>query len=116
MQLTEHQCQPCLKGSATLSSQDAERYLAHLPTWKIIAIDGEQRLLRQFTLKTYRQCLDFALGIGNLAEQQNHHPLMEIAWGEVTVSWWTHTIRGLHLNDFIMAARTDALYQAIDGN
>ena len=57
----------------------------------------------------------FANAIGGAAEEQGHHPALLVEWGKVTVSWWTHAIGGLHRNDFIMAARTDALYEQAPG-
>jgi 4a-hydroxytetrahydrobiopterin dehydratase len=55
--------------------------------------------------------LDFTIRIGELAEQEDHHPVITTEWGRVTVTWWTHAIRGLHRNDFIMAAKSDQAYQ-----
>ena len=55
--------------------------------------------------------LDFALRVGRAAEEEGHHPLLTVEWGKCTVVWWTHKIRGLHRNDFIMAAKTDRLYE-----
>jgi 4a-hydroxytetrahydrobiopterin dehydratase len=57
------------------------------------------------------EALDFTNRVGELAEQQGHHPAIITEWGKVTVTWWTHKIKGLHRNDFIMAAKTDRLYQ-----
>jgi 4a-hydroxytetrahydrobiopterin dehydratase len=55
--------------------------------------------------------LEFTNKIGSIAEVENHHPLIITEWGKVTLDWWTHKIGGLHKNDFIMAARSDELYQ-----
>ena len=63
--------------------------------------------MRRF--KNFEQALQFTNKLGTVAEQQNHHPAILTEWGKVTVSWWTHKIGGLHKNDFIMAARTDAI-------
>lgn len=111
MELKTTQCQPCGKGAEPVSADAAVRHLEQLPEWRIQSTNGEERLTRTFPFKRYQSCLDFAQAIGALAEEENHHPLMEVAWGAVTVSWWTHSIGGLHLNDFIMAARTDALFE-----
>ena len=67
-------------------------------------------LTRQFKFKNFVQALAFANRVGDLAEQQDHHPAILVEWGRVTVSWWTHVIGGLHQNDFISAAKTDQLY------
>ena len=67
------------------------------------------RLVRTFTLPNFRAALAFTQRVGELAEEEGHHPAILTEWGKVTVSWWTHKIKGLHKNDFIMAAKTDAL-------
>jgi len=90
---------------------DVQHHLTLLPGWQKHTVNSEDRLTRSFAFKDYRAGLNFVQAVGDAAEEANHHPLIEIAWGSVTVSWWTHSIGGLHLNDFIMAARSDALYQ-----
>ncbi len=69
------------------------------------------RLRRSFKFKDFAGALTFTQQVGEAAEQQNHHPVIRTEWGKVTVTWWTHKIKGLHQNDFIMAAKTDQLYQ-----
>jgi 4a-hydroxytetrahydrobiopterin dehydratase len=66
-------------------------------------------LVRTFRVPTFRDALAFTQRVGELAEEEGHHPMLRTEWGKVTVSWWSHKIRGLHRNDFIMAAKTDAL-------
>jgi 4a-hydroxytetrahydrobiopterin dehydratase len=89
-----------------------QAYLPQVPEWQVVEVDGVNRLVRLYKFKNFRQALDFTAKVGELAEQQDHHPLIQTEWGRVTVSWWTHKIKGLHRNDFIMAARTDELYQS----
>ena len=72
-------------------------------------MEGEKRLVRTFELDDFASALELTNAIGEIAEEQGHHPLIELTWGKVTVSWWTHAIRGLHENDFVMAARTDRI-------
>ena len=62
-----------------------------------------------FTFEAYTQCIKFAVQVAELAEIENHHPDLYIQWGKVTVTWWTHSIQGLHQNDLIMAAKTTTL-------
>jgi 4a-hydroxytetrahydrobiopterin dehydratase len=76
----------------------------------LIERDGIPRLERVFKFKNFAQALAFTNQVGALAEAEDHHPAILTEWGKVTVSWWTHKIKGLHQNDFIMAARTDGLY------
>jgi 4a-hydroxytetrahydrobiopterin dehydratase len=63
-----------------------------------------------FTFGNFAQALDYTNRVGTLAEEAGHHPALLVEWGKVTVSWWTHKIKGLHRNDFIMAARSDEAY------
>ncbi len=69
-------------------------------------------LRRLFHFDTFAQALEFTTKVGELAEEEGHHPALLTEWGRATVMWWTHKIKGLHRNDFIMAAKTDALYQS----
>jgi 4a-hydroxytetrahydrobiopterin dehydratase len=94
-----------------LTGEEIERFHRQVPEWKVINVDGEARLERVFTFKNFAQALDFTNKIGQQAEQQDHHPALLTEWGKVTIWWWTHTIKGLHRNDFIMAVRTDDAYQ-----
>ena len=64
---------------------------------------------RTFKFKDFAEALSFTNKIGRIAEEEAHHPLILTEWGKVTVTWWTHKIKGLHHNDFIMAAKTDLL-------
>ncbi len=70
-------------------------------------MEGEKRLQRTLTFKDYAEALVFTDRVGAVAEAEGHHPSIVLEWGKVTVNWWTHAIRGLHRNDFIMAAKTD---------
>ena len=83
--------------------------MAQLPEWKLIQVEGMDRLTRTFTFKNFQEALTFTNQVGQIAELENHHPALLTEWGRVTVTWWTHKIRGLHVNDFVMAAKTDGL-------
>ena len=80
-----------------------------VPEWDLVEIDGVKRLRRVFTFDDFPQALAFTNAVGRIAEEEGHHPALLTEWGRTTVSWWTHKIRGLHRNDFIMAAKTDEL-------
>ena len=84
-------------------------FLPQVPEWRVRAVDGEQRLERIFKFKNFQEAIAFTDKVGTIAELEDHHPLIITEWGRVTIQWWTHKIRGLHQNDFIMAAKTDAL-------
>jgi len=77
--------------------------------WQLLERDGIARLERVFQVPSFADALAFTNRVGALAEAEGHHPALLTEWGRVTVTWWTHKIRGLHRNDFIMAAKTDAL-------
>ena len=81
-----------------------------VPDWELAEIDGVKRLRRTFTFDDFAHALRFTNAVGAIAEDEGHHPALLTEWGRVTVGWWTHKIRGLHRNDFIMAAKTDELY------
>jgi 4a-hydroxytetrahydrobiopterin dehydratase len=80
-----------------------------IPDWEWQEHVGVPRLVRTFRVPNFREALLFTQRVGELAEAEGHHPALLTEWGKVTVSWWTHKIRGLHRNDYIMAAKTDAL-------
>lgn len=94
----------------TVNSQEQTEFLRQIPEWKVIEQEGEKRLQRVFKFKNFAQALAFTDQVGRLAEEQDHHPALLTEWGQVTVTWWTHKIGGLHRNDFIMAAKTDQVY------
>jgi 4a-hydroxytetrahydrobiopterin dehydratase len=76
-----------------------------------VGLDGIKRLRRVFPVDDFAQALEFTKKVGQLAEEEGHHPALLTEWGRTTVTWWTHKIKGLHRNDFVMAAKTDELYQ-----
>jgi len=109
MLLTTQNCEACKKGAPLATDEEIRAYLVQLQGWEIIDIDGVSRLNKTYQLKNFKQALQLTNQIGEIAEQEGHHPAILTEWGRVTVSWWTHKIGGLHVNDFIMAAKTDAL-------
>ena len=82
-------------------------------SWELAEVDGVKRLRRVFPFDDFAQALEFTRTVGEAAEAEGHHPALLTEWGRATVSWWTHKIKGLHRNDFIMAAKTDELYQSV---
>ena len=106
--LAAESCSACRPGSPRVTPADAEELLAALPDWKVVDVDGMDVLSADFAFPTFRAALDFANRVGDLADAADHHPELVVEWGRARVRWWTHTISGLHRNDFIMAARTSA--------
>lgn len=103
-------CVACRGGEPTVTEREIQDYLPQVPEWQITEVDNVKHLERRFKFKNFREALAFTNQVGELAEQEDHHPLIQTEWGRVTVVWWTHKIKGLHRNDFIMAAKTDELY------
>ena len=101
----------CEPDEPRLSDEQIDALHAQVPDWAVVAREGIKRLERRFKFKTFRAALAFTNQVGELAEQEQHHPALLTEYGQVSVSWWTHAVRGLHHNDFIMAARTDELYE-----
>lgn len=110
MELANMNCEPTRKDSQALDENEILTYLAQVPEWHRVEDNGIPRLTRQYKFKNFVQALAFTNLVGEMAEEQDHHPLLVTEWGRVTVTWWTHVIKGLHLNDFIMAARCDQAY------
>jgi 4a-hydroxytetrahydrobiopterin dehydratase len=107
--LKELKCVPCRGGVPPLDDLQIVLFKPQTPEWQVIEVDGIKRLQRIFKFKNFAEALAFTNQIGALAEAEDHHPTLVTEWGKVTVTWWTHKIKGLHQNDFIMAAKTDAL-------
>lgn len=110
--LADQNCVRITAESPRLTEAEVDAYLTQVPGWKSFDQEGEKRLQREYKFKDFSQALAFTNRIGTLAEQQDHHPALLTEWGKVTVTWWTHRIKGLHLNDFIMAAKTDREFSA----
>jgi 4a-hydroxytetrahydrobiopterin dehydratase len=100
-------CEPCRGGVPALTKAEAEGFLEQVPAWALV--DEGRRIERSFTFKDFKEAMDFVAGVGKLAEAQGHHPDIGFGWGWAKVSWQTKKIKGLHENDFIMAAKTDQL-------
>ncbi len=109
MQLNGMECEACRAGAPPVSNKAAFEYLTQIPEWMIVEERGVPRIERTFEFPDFAGAIAFTCKVGELAEQNGHHPALLTEWGKVTVQWWTHKIGGLHLNDFIMAAKTDRL-------
>lgn len=108
--LMHQNCEAC-NAQAPLATQDQIVSLhAQIPEWDIVESEGVKQLKRSFSFKNFKQALAFTVKVGDMAETEGHHPLLLTEWGKVDVLWWTHSIGGLHVNDFITAAKTDAIF------
>jgi len=105
--LSKLKCVACRGGEPTLTDAELAELHPQVSDWQVIEVDGIKRLQRVFKLKNFIEAVAFTNKVAMIAEKEDHHPLIVTEWGRVTVQWWTHKIKGLHKNDFIMAAKTD---------
>lgn len=107
-ELSSKTCVPCRGGIPPLTKAEAEGYLEGAPGWALV--DDGLRIERSFRFRNFKEALDFVVKVGNLSEAQGHHPDISFGWGSAKISWQTKKIKGLHENDFIMAAKADELF------
>ncbi|HXG67538.1 MAG TPA: 4a-hydroxytetrahydrobiopterin dehydratase [Blastocatellia bacterium] len=110
-ELAQMKCAACRRDASTVMVEEIAELHPQVPEWAIVERDGIKRLERVFKFANFAQALAFTNKVGEAAEAEGHHPAILTEWGRVTVTWWTHKIKGLHRNDFIMAAKTDRLYE-----
>ena len=105
--LVEKTCTPCRGGIPPLARDEAESLHAQAPDWQLV--DDAHRIERAFRFRNFREALTFVQQVGELAETEGHHPDVSFGWGYATASLRTKKIKGLHENDFIMAAKIDRM-------
>ena len=113
LELAKERCQACRPDSPSVGEQEGRTLLAALPNWRIVATEGIAQLQAAFSFADFAAALAFVNRVGALAEAADHHPRLTLEWGRVEVAWWTHTIGGLHRNDFIMAARCEEALRSL---
>ena len=111
MTIAKESCEACRADAPTVTPAEEQSLLEELTGWAIEERDGIRQLEQCFTFGNFVDAMTFANRVGDEAESVGHHPSLLVEWGKVTVTWWSHKIRGLHRNDFIMAARTSDLYR-----
>jgi 4a-hydroxytetrahydrobiopterin dehydratase len=97
-------------GTPPLTEPEYAAYLAQLPGWEVARVDGIERLQRTYFFEEASDAAAFSRFISSIADEADHHPFLHADQNGLTVIWWTHSIKGLHLNDFIMAARCDEAF------
>src|ERR1700678_827059 len=107
-QLADKQCVPCRGGVPPLKGRELEALHKVVPQWSVI---DEHHLTRAYKFPDFAQALEFVNRVGALAEEQGHHPDILLAWGKAEVTMWTHKIDALTESDFVLAAKSDRLYQ-----
>jgi 4a-hydroxytetrahydrobiopterin dehydratase len=110
MALTRERCEACHAGAPKVTGEEIEQLKPQIPEWEIVEVKGVPRLKRTYTLDGWMPAVKLVDAIAEIVEREDHHPVITLQWGKVTVSWWTHAIQGLHRNDFIMAAKSDEAY------
>ena len=111
--LARERCVACRRDAPQVTEAEILELSPQIPDWSIVEREGIRRLERVFRFKDFGEALAFTNRVGTSAEAERHHPALLTEWGRVTVTWWTHKIRGLHRNDFVMATKTDALYREV---
>lgn len=109
-QLTGRRCIACRRDSPPATDSEMAELSPQVPDWDLVTEDGIPKLDRVFRFKDFEQALNFTKAVGKAADDEGHHPRLVTEWGRVRVTWWTHKIRNLHVNDFIMAAKSDGIY------
>ena len=109
--LSQLKCEACRAGAPPATANELDDFLETHSSWEPIDVNGEPRITRTYSFDNFVDALAFTNRVGQIAEEEDHHPALLTEWGKVTVSWWTHKIRGLHRNDLIMGAKTDELYE-----
>lgn len=106
-ELAQKNCVPCKGGVPALKGNDLARLAQQLAAgWRVV---NEHHLEREYKFENFRKALEFTNKVGELAEQQEHHPDIYLAWGKVKLTLWTHKINGLTESDFVFAAKVDEI-------
>jgi 4a-hydroxytetrahydrobiopterin dehydratase len=105
--LAEKSCIPCRGGMPSLTQEEAAGYQAQAQDWQLL--DEAKRIERTYRFKNFREAFGFVERVAALAEDEGHHPEIRFGWGYATISLQTKKIKGLHENDFIMAAKLDRI-------
>ena len=109
-ELTEMKCVACNRDAPTVTDAEIAELQPLISNWELLEVDGVKRLESSYRFDNFTDAMAFSVQIGIISEEEGHHPAILTEWGKVKVSWWTHKIKGLHKNDFIMAAKTDELF------
>ncbi len=111
LDLAANKCTVCQVGAPKVTDEERVELTPLVPAWRTVVIDGVERLERRYAFDDFAAALAFTNRVGAIAEEAGHHPALLTEYGSVTVSWWTHKIGGLHRNDFVMAAKSDRIYE-----
>ena len=107
--LHQQACEACRADAPQVSDEELAVLINEIPDWQPVVEDNIMKLRREFIFKNFQEALVFSNRVGALAEEFAHHPTILTEWGKVTITWWSHKIKGLHKNDFVLAAKTDRI-------
>ena len=108
-ELVSQHCEACRRDAPHATEAEIAEYLPQIPKWETVEEGAVKRLQRVYRFENFADALAFTVHVGELAESERHHPALLTEWGRVRVTWFTKKIKGLHRNDFVMAAKTDRL-------
>jgi len=107
MELSDKRCVPCRGRVPAMGTEEAGRLVSQISGW---TLEEERKgIRREFRFRNFAEAMQFARQVGEIAEAEGHHPDLSVGWGYCTVRFQTHSIQGLHENDFIMAAKVNRL-------
>jgi len=106
LKLEEKKCVPCIGGIQPMKKDDALKYLKSLNGWDIV---NNKKIKKSFKFSNFKETMDFVNKVADTAEHEGHHPDICLYYGKADITLWTHKIKGLHENDFIMAAKIDRI-------
>lgn len=109
-ELNQFHCEILHAHTSKVTDDELKCLITKILDWNIELRDGIKQLEKVFSFADFHQAILFTNKIGEIADQEDHHPSLLTEWGKVTVTWWSHELKGLHKNDFIMAAKTDLYY------
>ena len=113
-ELSQSTCEACRADANRLHEEEIQELLPQIPSWTVCEEESIKRLVCSFAFLTYEDSVKFTNEVAKLAEKEDHHPEIFLEWGKVTVTWWSHKIKGLHNNDFICASKTDDLFKELE--
>ena len=104
-------CQACSADVTAATTREIEEFLQTHQNWNLSTEVDFPQLKREYTFRNFADAQKFANLIGDLAEKEGHHPSILLEYGKVTVLWWSHKIKSLHINDFILSSKTEEIYK-----
>ena len=105
--LTEGKCEPCSGNTPKLNFEEISKYLSQLDEWQVN--DNQEMIFKKFRFNNFNKALDFTNKVGTLSNSEGHHPDISLGWGYCLIMLHTHAIKGLSINDFILASKIDLI-------